>query len=297
MTQFHVVTDSAANFTNPYVMTSSDLTIIPNTLVINGMTLREDTDIHAEDVLHFMLEGTRFVIKPPTMDNYLDTFRAIAREGKHVVALLPSRQLKANWHNANAAAAQMGYTGITLLDTRLIDAAQGILVNVALEAIIQQTDAEEVERIIRGAVDRIYTIFSAKDVETLMQSKILAPSHAKLSEMLGVVPCLTLEDGEFLPIEKIRTAAQAVERLLEFVVEFTDIEDAVILQGQRGLAEVPKMLQDRLMVDFADYHFPILTYKPSLASLIGADATGVVILEKPMEFMDGQRPPDKSGGL
>jgi len=97
--------------------------------------------------------------------------------------------------------------------------------------------------------------------------------------MLNIKPVLTIEDGRLIAIEKVRTRLQAIERLVEFVIEFTEFEDMLIMQHRSGQTEQTRMLQDRLKLDFPDVHFPHAMYGASLAALIGTDATGLAVLE------------------
>jgi fatty acid-binding protein DegV len=101
--------------------------------------------------------------------------------------------------------------------------------------------------------------------------------------MLQIKPFLAMEEGHLRPMEKVRTRVQAVERLVEFAVEFTEIEEAVILQPKAHVTEQTRMLQDRLAVEFPGRHFPHALYGPSLAALIGPDATGLVVLESEID--------------
>jgi hypothetical protein len=84
----------------------------------------------------------------------------------------------------------------------------------------------------------------------------------------------------------VKTRLQAVDRLVEFVVEFSDIEDVLILQHKSYITEQTRMVQDRLAVDFPGQYFPHTLYNPSLAGLIGVDATGIVVLESEIEELD-----------
>ncbi|HEX2620285.1 MAG TPA: DegV family protein, partial [Phototrophicaceae bacterium] len=99
----------------------------------------------------------------------------------------------------------------------------------------------------------------------------------------GVKPLLSIEEGRLMPIEKVRTRLQAVERIVEFVTEFDGIRKAVILQHRPAISEQTRMLQDRLSVDVPNREFPYSVYSPSLAALIGADASGLVLLEDETE--------------
>ena len=137
-----------------------------------------------------------------------------------------------------------------------------------------------------GAVERLYMVMFLETVDYLQHSDIMKPSHVVLSNMLGIKPFLTIEEGELRPIEKVRTRSQSIERLVEFVVEFEDLEAAAIIQSKPFIHDQTRTLQDRLAVEFPRQNFPFTVYGPSLAVLVGSDATGVVILEQEYEEYD-----------
>jgi hypothetical protein len=66
-------------------------------------------------------------------------------------------------------------------------------------------------------------------------------------------------------------------------VEFVDLEDVLILNHRTYMSEQTRALQDRLTAEFGEKHFPYAVYSPSLAALIGADGTGLVVLEAPID--------------
>jgi DegV family protein with EDD domain len=193
----------------------------------------------------------------------------------------------ASWHNARRAAQQLsGDCEIALVDSQTLCVGQGILVKYAAELLPTDEPFEAIVRKVRGAVDRIYGVYYVENVNFLIQNKLLAPSHGILSSMLGVKPFLAVEDGRLMAIEKVRTRSQAIERVAEFVVEFEEILEAVIIQPRLGLSETTRMLQDRLAVEFPDREFQHSLYAASLAALIGADANGFVLLEDEIGHLD-----------
>jgi len=169
-----------------------------------------------------------------------------------------------------------------------LDAAQGMLVAAAARAIKQETTFEDMVRVARGAVDRLYSIYCVESLDFLLQNQIMTPSHTILGTMLGIKPFVTIEDGKLMPIEKVKTRGQAVERLVEFAVEFTEeeIEDVLILQHRAAISEQTRGLQDRLALEFPERRFPYAIYGATLAALIGADAAGMVILEREVDEID-----------
>jgi len=97
--------------------------------------------------------------------------------------------------------------------------------------------------------------------------------------MLNIKPFLTIEEGELIPMEKVRTQVQAVDKLVEFIAEFSAVEQLVILHSAPYPTDDSRLLLDRLAIEFPEQQFPMLAYRPSLATMIGTNGMGVVVFE------------------
>lgn len=281
MPNVHIVTDSGAHFANAHFIRQHPITVVPNTLTIAGQTYREGVDLTTDEALALIAKDPQAVLHPPTFKDYAEVYRRLAPTTDLIISLHMSRALSQSWQNAQLAAQQvMGNSGIAVVDTRTICAGQGMMVRAALEAAQRETTTEEIVRRIRGAIERLYAIYSVENIDFLLRNNIMTAPHTILGTMLGVKPFLTIEDGEIKPIEKVKTRTQAIERMVEFAVEFTEIDEALILQHRPYSGEQARMLQDRLAQEFPGEHFPVISYSPALACIIGADATGIVILEE-----------------
>jgi DegV family protein with EDD domain len=283
-----VVTDSCAHFTTPGFLSQHPVTVVPNKISIAGKVYREGVDLSADEALKLIAyQPYAPLVTPPSEADYIDVYSRLSRTCDAIISIHASREMFASYDNALAASRQFaGHCPIAVIDSRTLCAAQGMLVKVALKSVERESSLDEMVRQVRGAVERIYVVYYVESVNYLLQNKIMSSSHAILGSMLGVKPFLGVENGRLLPIEKVRTRAQAIDRLVEFAIEFTDIEDVVILQHKSYISEQTRAIQDRLAVEFPDMYFPYSTYGASLAALIGADATGMVILEEEMEPMD-----------
>lgn len=284
MPEIHIVTDSCANFPNPYFLQQSPITVVPAMLTINGKLYRDGVDLKADEALALIARDKHAKVTPPSVADYAEVYARLARTTDLIISLHASRELLGSWENAQTAAQQvMGNSGISVIDSRTICAAQGMLVGAALKASREETLTDEIIRRIRGAIERIYAVYYVESIDNLMHNGLMSSSHTVLGTMMGIKPFLTIEEGEIRPIEKVRTRAQAVERLVEFAVEFTDIEEAVILHHRQKSGEQARMLQDRLVQEFPGQQFTLASYSPALACLIGADATGIVIMEEELD--------------
>lgn len=283
MSKIQIITDSCTHFAVPQFLQAYPMvTVVPNRITIAGKAYREGFDITPEDAIRLIGQQPYApLVTPPSEADYAEIYNRFSRKADAIISIHASREIYASFDHALAASRQFaGHCPIAVIDSRNLCVGQGMLVKVALEAVQRDQPFDDMVKAVRGAIDRLYSVYYVESTNFLQHNKLMAPSHSILSAMLNIKPFLSIEHGQMVVVEKVRTRAQAIDRLVEFVVEFSDIEDVAILQHKTYLSEQSRMIQDRLAVDFPSQHFPYTIYSPSLASLIGTDATGIVVLEK-----------------
>jgi DegV family protein with EDD domain len=283
-----IVTDSSAHFASNHFLTQNPLvTVVPNRLHLAGRVYREGQDISVEDAFRLVHPQPEPILHPAPECEYVELYTRLIRQCDGIISIHASRDLIGSYQTALQASRQFSFP-IAVINSQNICIGQGMLVKVALKAIQQGRSFEDIVRLVRGAVERVYSLYYVETVQQLQHSRLLAPSHAVLSVMLSVKPFLSLENGQLNLVEKVKTRAQAVDRLIEFATEFDALEEAVILQHKTYTSEQTRSLQDRLATDFPGQHFSYTMYSVSLAALIGTDATGIVVLEKEMEDFEDE---------
>ena len=288
MPKVHIVTDSGARFSNPHLVRHFPVTILPNTIEFAGRRYREDIDLATDEAFERIakLEAPPKVT-PPSEQEYAELFARLSHFYDAVVSIHPSRELSDSWRNGRLAAQQVsGSCEIAVIDSQSLCAGQGMLIRVAARAAKEEESAEDVIQTVRQAVNRIYSVYCVDDVSFLRANGFMHPSHALLSSHLGIKPFVSLEDGKIIVIEKVQTENEVIERLVEFLVEFTELEDAVVLQDQKQISEETRIMQDRLALEFPGQHFPFTMYSATMASYLGTKATGVAVLEKEADDFD-----------
>ncbi|MCS6836078.1 MAG: DegV family EDD domain-containing protein [Anaerolineae bacterium] len=288
MVAFHIVTDSSARLALPYSARTvqpqaASLTILANRIEVNGQTYREDIDITSEDLLKLIAQqSVPPKIHPPTSEDFLNLYMHLAKKHEAIISLHPSYQLSASSYNARQAAQQLAGTScpIVVMDSGTLCVGLGILVRYAVQLAQNESHLDRFVQQVRGASERVYSLYIVDSLEFLEYNRIVSPSRAILGTILGIKPLVSLEQGHLQVVEKVRTRAQAVDRLVEFLVEFVDLEEAFIVQPRPHLSETARLLQDRLATDVPQRQFPYTLYGATLARWIGTDALGVVVLER-----------------
>ena len=105
----------------------------------------------------------------------------------------------------------------------------------------------------------------------------ISPAQSLLGTMLDIMPLLQIEEGEIIPLEKVRNGQQGVDKLVDYVSEFGQLQRATILQ--QGFPAETTALLERLEAVYPGQEFNVLSCNPSLAVRLGPEALGVVVLE------------------
>ena len=186
MVKAHIVTDSGAHFANTHFAKQHPITIVPNKIDIGGKIFREGIDIDAGDALQLISkQSVAPTVTPPSVSEYVEVYKRLSLSYDLIVSIHASREIFASWQNAHKAAQQLaGHCEILVIDSQQLCAAQGLLVRSAVRIIEKEDKFEDIERRVRGAVDRIYSIYYVETIDYLTQNKIMSPAHGVLGEML-----------------------------------------------------------------------------------------------------------------
>ncbi len=221
-------------------------------------------------------------ISPPSVGTFERIYANLHARTDEVLSIHISGRLSQTLNHAERGAESLlGRCSIMVVDSLTTSLGLGILAKAAAKAAQDGADLDEIVRIVRGMIPHIYLVLYVDQMDYLERGNRVGRAQAILGTMLNVKPLLFVEDGEIIPLEKVRTHEKAIEKLFEFVAEFSELEQAAIVQRIPNPTEETNMLLERLEPIFPDMEFPIIQYGPVLASHIGPSAMGVVVYETP----------------
>lgn len=279
--KIRLVVDSAADFPSATTVERYRITLVPQIIQFGGEKFKDGLEMDAEGFFrHLSHDVPSPSIHAPSVEDFIQAYSQLHQSTDQIISLHPSRYLSASFERAKQAAqALMGRCDIMVLDSQTTSVGLGLLAEMAARTAETTTSLDDAVRILRGAVHRIYSIFHVETMDYIQRHGLLGEAQAILGAMLGIKPFLTIEDGKLLTMEKVRSRSQAVDRLVEFVLEFEKIERMVILQSSPFNSELVRLLQERLNTEYGRRNFTSTLYGPALASVLGTDATGIVVLE------------------
>ena len=275
-----IVTDSAAAI-DPSVARRLGITVVPLTIRIDGQDYRDGIDIEAEELLlNMRRERVRPQIVGPTADDFFAVYSQLTRETDEIISLHSSARLSRTRREAQAAApAFLGRCDIVVMDSETLSLGLDLLVQEAADLARSAVPISDIVRHIRGMIRHVYIVLIAQTLDYLEHSGRISPTQAILGTLLNIKPFLAIEEGEIIPMEKVRWRDRAIDKLTEFASEFATIERIAILQSTPYATEKTRALRERLNTLAPGHEYPVLLYGPLLASHIGPDATGLVVYE------------------
>lgn len=281
MSRIRIVTDSAALFLNPNIVKHYDITVVPVYVRFEDGLFKLGLDIGPEEFLYRMRD--REIppsIEAPSPEDFHAVYSRLNRETNKIISIHISNHLSDVVKNAIAASKMLlGRCDIEVIDSQTFSAGLGMLVEKAARLVRETDNFEEVIRAVRKAISRIYAVFYVQSMRTIGYHHFIGDAQTILGTMLGIMPFLTMEEGQLVVMEKALNTAQAVDKLVEFATEFAEIEQLVLLGHSTTLSEPMRQLQDRLALELSLSNFPTQLYDGSVATFLGIDATGIIILE------------------
>jgi DegV family protein with EDD domain len=230
--------------------------------------------------LHSSQNNLLPVTIPPSVDAFQSAFATLGIKYKEIIVILLSSHLsqaKANAHLANQI--NKSPANIFIIDSLNTGIGLGLLVQAAAEYCHRGFTGIEINRLVRGMINHIYSVFCLPDLSHLYRSGQIDPAQAIVGEMLGVIPFFTLENGRLVHTQKIRSPRHLVDIMYEFVAEFENLKYLALLQGITTYEQESRNLRDRISQNVRTTPLCEHSLSLALATILGPHSIGLVAME------------------
>ena len=274
-----VVTDSTA-YLPAELSGTYDLTVVPLTVVVNGVDGLEGSEIQPAEVAR-ALSARRAAVSTsrPPPSQFVDAYRRLLDGGADgVVSVHLSAKLSGTFEAASLAAAEVG-DRVRVVDSGTTGMGLGFAALAAAAAAAAGRDLDAVRREAVDHASRVSTLFYVDTLEFLRRGGRIGAASALLGTALSVKPILHVVDGSIVVRDKVRTAGRALARLVDLAVEASGRGEADIAvhhleapDRARALADAVAMrLGDRLRDAY------ITEIGAVVAAHVGPGVAGVVV--------------------
>jgi DegV family protein with EDD domain len=287
-----VVTDSTAYLPAP-VVERYGIEVVPLYVLMAGRSGREGQDIGPADVARALAtRGQRVSTSRPTPGDFVAAYRARLTAGAdRIVSVHLSAELSGTVDAARLAAAQVGEHIVTVVDSRSAAMGSGFAVLAAARAAAAGADAATVASVARQTAAATRTFFVVDTLEHLRRGGRIGSAASLIGTALAVKPVLHMVDGRVVPLEKVRTSARALARMVYRVVESSaggPVSVAVHHLAAPERAERLAAEAREQIPELCELHVSELG--AAIGAHVGPGAAGIVVA--PAHAGDGTRPPE-----
>jgi len=285
MSTIHIVTDSSARFIDPASIGHSLVHFAPVTVRFPDRSVEEQPELGLEAYRSaFTTNPGQAICEPPSVQQLERIYAELQTHTDQILSIHTSAGINGAYRNALRASEPFrGRSNIQVVDSTSLSAGLGILVSAGLKFIERGSALDDVVRLIRGLIPRLYVVFFLDDLTYLERNDLVTKSQAVLGNMLGILPFLTVEHGRLTTMEKVRNRPRAQEKLVEFVTEFASIEHLALLHSTAEPDDETRLVAERLQAMYPDLAIAFINYGPAAATYLGLNGLGAIVLENEAE--------------
>ncbi|HEX6620076.1 MAG TPA: DegV family protein, partial [Solirubrobacteraceae bacterium] len=156
----------------------------------------------------------------PSIGDFLEVFGALADEGRDIVSVHIAGGISGTVESARQAAEELMRERpdrrVEVIDSHKACGALGYAALAGAAAARSGADVEAVAARVREAAEEVHLWFAVDTLEFLRRGGRIGAAQAWLGGALKIKPILTVAH-EITPVERVRTAGRAHERMLEFL--------------------------------------------------------------------------------
>jgi DegV family protein with EDD domain len=175
----------------------------------------------------------------PTPGDFLAVYEELV-EYERIYSLQLSAKLSGTFESARTAAAELG-DKVRVVDTETASAAIAMLGFAIQRRLETGTTDEEIDELIQRFKNDAGLIFTVDTLEFLQKGGRIGKAAAFAGNLLHIKPILSIEDGEVLPIKRVRGNQKAVQEFARAFAEGT--HDTPNLHVGIAHAEAPEREQ------------------------------------------------------
>lgn len=276
MGKIYIVTDSSSDISKEEAL-EKDIHIVPLTVHIDGKTYVDGVDIHPKPFLDMMDQAKELPkSSQPAPGQFAEIYEKLGKDGAEIISIHVAGNLSGTLSSAQQGA-QIANAKVTVFDSQFIASALAIQVR---EAVRMREVGASVHDIIERlkevrANTKMYIYLDT--LTNLVKGGRIGKGKALLGSLLNIKPIAILEQGEYLPVAKVRSYSQVVKYMFkEYTKHITGKQvKSICISHAGGMENVGAPLKELIeQSGFCDIEVTVTS--PIVSAHVGRGAIALV---------------------
>ncbi len=221
-----IVTDSTADIP-PDLAADLGITVVPLQVYIGDKSYRDGVDITPGE-FYQRLRASPSLPKTsqPSVGAFEEAYERLCSETDSILSIHISSSLSGTYGAALLARDTVrNRCTVEVLDSRLASLGLGIIAMDCARLARDGVGLRDLTHYAKRMIPNVHITFMVETLEYLQKGGRIGRAQAFVGSLVNIKPILKIEEGEVRPVEKVRTRSKALDRLVEFVELFPEIEE------------------------------------------------------------------------
>jgi DegV family protein with EDD domain len=240
-----IVTDTTCDMPDEWYQ-QYGITTIPENIQFGLETFQEGITIDRDEFYRRIETGGVLpMTSQPSIGQFQELYRELAADGSEVLSIHLTSRLSGTWQSAYMAARQLeGEVKVSVVDSLTGSPGLGFMVREAAQLAEAGWKVEDIIPRLEARRDQIKVYIMLKDLRYARMSGRVGRLRETIVSLLDIKPIVGVEDGNLVPIDRVRTQSNGFKRMLMMAeAEHGDTPIHVGCTHALALAEAEGMLE------------------------------------------------------
>ncbi len=272
-----IVTDSTSDLPQK-VAEELGITVVPLTVRFGLNSYLDGVDMNADEFYKRLLaraETPKTAAPPPGA--FKECYQKLAGNDG-IVSIHISSKLSGTYDAAMAGkkAANLSCP-IEIIDTQSVSMGVGLLCIAAAKAARAGATVTEIANLVTDSCRQIWIADMVDTLEFLQKGGRIGKAQAWLGSLLSIKPILSVQEGEVVPVERVRTRSKGVERVYETLKEHLPARSVAVLYSTD--AEEAQKLLKHVQESYPQQQIYLSRFGPVLGTYMGPGSLAAITLK------------------
>jgi len=218
LTRVRIVTDSTASIPEEQ-LEELGISVVPLSIRFGQESFRDGVELKTDEFYRRLEQGEMPTTSQPSPGEFVTAFRELSQDGDAVVSIHLSSKLSGTFQSAVLAKELFPKSTIEVVDSGGVTMVLGFVVLEAARAAAAGQALQEVQEIINRVKERVFGFVTLPTLKYLEKSGRLSKGAAFFGGLLSIKPIISIDGGDLLVVEKVRTFSQALRRIIQLTQE------------------------------------------------------------------------------
>ncbi len=271
---FAVVTDSTADLPDEW-RDSNGIEVVPLKVLFGSETFRDRVDMTDEQFFARLAASSKLpTTSAPSPGEFAEVYGRLAKDYESCISIHIGRQLSATAEAARIGAQSVEGFRVEVIDSETVTMPMAFLCKVAAES----ASLDEAVAAVKERVPKARVLALLDTLRYLEMGGRLSRASALIGTMLDLKPLLLVKDREIKPVDRVRTRARAIPRMVEHFRGDLPVEHVAVMHAQAP--DEAADIAAKLRVELPGQEITVGRIGCVLGTHTGPKALGVVYIKR-----------------